>query len=92
MFTGLRVSGVCSLCSAGRSRPPFRLLANTVTTRRADPTITTTTLIVPGCALMVTVQAETALTGEYEVDADGAVHFTLADEDGKHKEQLGGQR
>ena len=62
-------------------------VTETVTTRRADPAITTTTLIVPGCALLVTVKAETALTGEYEVDADGAIHFTLADEDGKHKEQ-----
>ena len=87
LFAGLRVSRVCSLCSVGRSRSPFRLRAETVTTRRADPTITMTTLIVPGCALRVTVKDETALTGEYEVDADGAIHFTLMDDEKKYKEQ-----
>lgn len=55
----------------------------------ADPTILNSARIEPGCLLRVDVSDETQLTGEYDVDAKGAIHFTLADEQGKHKEEWG---
>jgi protein involved in polysaccharide export with SLBB domain len=73
------------LCRAQQAAPQSP--QETIAARRVDPTITTTTLIVPGCALLVTVKEETSLTGEYEVDADGAIHFTLSDDEQKHREQ-----
>ncbi len=53
----------------------------------ADPTLLATTKIEPGFLLRVEVADEAQLTGEYDVDAQGAIHFTLADEQGKHKEE-----
>lgn len=49
--------------------------------------ITTNTAITPGCLLNVAVKDEPALSGEFIVDNDGAIHFVLADDEAKHKEQ-----
>ncbi len=51
----------------------------------ADPMATAATRITPGCLLGVTVTDETQLTGAFPVDADGNIHFTLADDDGGNK-------
>ncbi len=53
----------------------------------ADVTIPLDAKIEPGCLLRVEVTDEAQLSGEYDVDAQGAIHFTLADEQGKHKEE-----
>lgn len=57
------------------SKPPIGLI------------ITTTTIIVPGCLLDVAVKEEPTLSGEYVVDSNGAIHISLSDDTGKHKEQ-----
>lgn len=61
--------------------------ANAATPMHADPTLLANTKIEPGFLLRVEVADEAQLTGEYEVDAEGVIHFTLADEQGKHKEE-----
>ncbi len=69
------------LCHAGQTAAPapasFAL----------DASITTQTRVVPGCVLRVIVEGEQTISGEYEVDATGAVHFRLSDNEGRHTEQ-----
>ena len=80
---------VCAsaLCRAGQTAPPLPSPAATQSTPRLDPSITVTTPIVAGCVLRVVVTGEPALSQEYEVNADGAIEFQLADDEGKHREQ-----
>jgi len=53
----------------------------------ADLEAKPTTKIIPGCVLGVTVTDEAQLTGLYPVDAKGAIHFTLTDDEGGHKQE-----
>ena len=76
--------------SLGQESPvntPSKLPAASPVSVPADPTLLSTTKIEPGFLLRVEVGDEAQLTGEYNVDAQGAIHFTLADEQGKHKEE-----
>ncbi len=61
--------------------PPAAIPVNTV-----DPSVTPATKIIPGCKIMLTVVDEAALSGEFLIDAEGKIHFTLMDEDGANKQ------
>lgn len=69
------------LCRAGQTAVPISVPS------AVDASITTQTRVVPGCVLRVIVEGEQTISGEYEVDATGAIHFRLSDDEGRHREE-----
>ena len=52
-----------------------------------DPAATAATRLIMGCVIHIDVEGEDSLTGDYEIDAGGELHFSLDDGFGKHVEK-----
>ncbi len=83
-FSRLFVLFMLTLCGLGCISP---LSAVCIAQTKLDPSATTTTPIVPGCAVRITVEDEPQLSGTYTVNTRGTVHFVYADSEGMNKEE-----
>ena len=63
---------------------PFQARAQDVL---PDRDATPATRLIAGCAIQVMVEGEDGLSGAYEIDSTGELHFTLDDGIGKHAEK-----